>query len=172
MTRVNRRKLKESDVTFTVEVEPEGMPFRGNAMASGDENVDNEVNDAIESELASGNEAAWCRITVTAGWIDTSNIEHEHYYGCDCLGGCSFLSSVHEPVSAQIKQCVDDHGMRKEALADLQRAVNEHDRKQADSLVIEAIRAVPEKTIQSWVKRGFKTVLPLAKAELKARSIR
>jgi hypothetical protein len=164
MARINRRKLKLKDVAFVVEVEPEQhAPVRGNAIASGDDAADRELEDQIIAALDSGIDEAWCTIMVKATW--------DGHEGFDSLGCCSFLPGTHEPVKKQVEQCVDDHQMREQALADLQRAVDRHDREQSGKLVLEAMGAVPEKTLKSWVARGFQTVVPLAKAELKRRAI-
>lgn len=52
------------DYDIDVIVHPEDIPIRGNAMASGDDDVDREVEDAIIADLANGNEWAWCTVEV------------------------------------------------------------------------------------------------------------
>jgi len=111
---MKRIKLKESDVTFSVEVEPEDMSVRGHF-------DDKELEDQIVAAQKVGSLEAWCCIVVTAGWTAPDGTE---YYGRDSLGGCSFLDGVHEPIKSQIASCIDDHGMRAEALDDLQREVD------------------------------------------------
>lgn len=78
------RALTKADVRFTVEIEPEDMPIEGNAMASGDDAVDQECYDWIRSELDRGNDAAWCCAHVRATW--------EGFHGDAYLGGCSYRS--------------------------------------------------------------------------------
>jgi hypothetical protein len=168
MHKTKRRKLTEADVTFTVEVEQDELEIRGNAMASGDDAADRELEDQIISQLDSGNMAAWCTVTVVARWTDPAG---DTFEGTDNIGACSFLDGLHEPVAAQVEGCVDDHGMRQNALVDLQRTVDTHDRRQAGELVLEAMAAVPKTTLERWIARGFKTVVPLAKAELVRRKI-
>jgi hypothetical protein len=78
------RLLKESEVTFTLECEPEDLPVRGNAMASGNPDVDRETEQWIFAQLASGNDWAWCCVKVTAEW--------NGFEGVDYLGTCSYRS--------------------------------------------------------------------------------
>lgn len=80
------RKLTENEVTFLVEHEPEDMPLEGNAMASGDDAVDQECYRYIRTELANGNDWAWCIVKVTATW--------QGFEGSDYLGGCSYTSEA------------------------------------------------------------------------------
>jgi hypothetical protein len=61
---VTIRKLTEADVEFTVRVEQDDTPVRGNAMASGDDAADRECEDEILSRLEAGNVEAWCVLTV------------------------------------------------------------------------------------------------------------
>src|SRR5687768_1674990 len=78
LTQVDRR----SGVAYTLEIEPEDIPIRGNAMASGDPAVDRKAEDWIRRQLNTGNQWAWCQVKVTA-----SKGEHQ---GCDYLGACSY----------------------------------------------------------------------------------
>lgn len=78
------RTVKASEVTFTLEIEPEEIPFEGNAIASGDDSVDEETNQWIRDQLNAGNDWAWCCVKVTAEW--------NGYTGVDYLGGCSYRS--------------------------------------------------------------------------------
>jgi hypothetical protein len=48
------RKLTAKDVTFTVEIEQDDFPFRGNAMASGDDEVDRDCEREIAEALERG----------------------------------------------------------------------------------------------------------------------
>ena len=71
-------------VDYEVMIEPEDLDYHGNCMASGDEAMDREVEEWIKTELARGNECAWCSVTVKAIFED--------YEGYDSLGGCSYSS--------------------------------------------------------------------------------
>ena len=79
------RKFQPTEIKFTLRCEPEHMPVRGNAMASGDEDVDRETEDKIIADLEGGNQWAWCSVTVSASWAG--------FTGTDHLGGCSYPSA-------------------------------------------------------------------------------
>ena len=81
------RELRESEVTFTIEVLPEEIPVRGNALASGDDDADHDCENKILRALERGNGWAWCCVRVTAAW---SALDGEEYTGCDSLGCCSY----------------------------------------------------------------------------------
>ena len=171
--RVNRRKLKAGDVTFTVSYEQDDMPVRGNAMASGNDAADRELEDQIIGLLDSGHDWAWCCIKVVASWTAPDGTEYE---GTDYLGACSFLGPAEIDgetwsVQRQIDDTVDGHGMKDQALDDLQRTVNAADRRQAEALVIEAIGAVPKTALQRWAKGKDDWAAEIAKAALKLRAI-
>lgn len=69
-------------VNFSMEVEPDEIPVRGNAIVSGDDNYDKEVEDELIERLNAGDVWAWALVTVTAEW---NGVE-----GYDTLGGCSY----------------------------------------------------------------------------------
>ncbi len=72
----------QDDVCYLLEIEQEDQPVRGNAVHSGDEAVDQEVEDEIIEALESGNQWAWCCAICTA-------LQGE-WKGQDFLGGCSY----------------------------------------------------------------------------------
>lgn len=80
------RDLTEDDVTFSVECLPEHEDVRGNAMASGDDDVDQAVEDEIMDQLCRGNDWAWCCVRVVASW--------EGFHASDYLGCCSYASEA------------------------------------------------------------------------------
>jgi hypothetical protein len=76
------RKLKLTDVTWTLKAEQEHVPVRGNALASGNDAEDKKCENAIWRDLERGNEWAWCCAVVTG-----------HFKGLQassCLGCCSY----------------------------------------------------------------------------------
>jgi hypothetical protein len=79
--KTQKRKIP-SDVTFTIDVEFDDLPVRGNAMASGDAEVDKEVEDEIIARLDRGDVWAWALVIVRAHWHD--------FEGRAALGGCSY----------------------------------------------------------------------------------
>lgn len=133
------RKLRASEVTFTVIVEQDACDFRG-AFASGDAEQDAADERAIAEALDRGNVEAWCTIEVKAEW---QGIE-----GIDTLGGCSFLGGIHRPVQAQIDECIEDHGMRTEALA----ALNAEVQRQAEK----SLAIIERLTVKPRAKRASK----------------
>lgn len=70
------------DVEFRIDCENEDIPVRGNAVVSGNDEEDKEIEDSIIEQLNNGNEWAWCSVKVTASF---KGIE-----GTDYLGGCSY----------------------------------------------------------------------------------
>lgn len=108
------RKLTKDEVEFSVEIESEDMSVRGNAMASGDDLADKEVEDHIIARLNQGDVGAWCCIKVTAKW--------EEFEGFATLGGVSL--SEKESSDKQAKEIAEDHGMHDEALDDLMKNIN------------------------------------------------
>lgn len=79
------RKLKMSEVEFTITVLPEDIDPRGNASAINPD-TDKEILDHIYANLDRGNVWAWCWVKVTAHW--------EGFEGSDTLGGCSYKSEA------------------------------------------------------------------------------
>ena len=68
-------------VNFEIQCLPEDMPIRGNAIASGDDEYDKEVEDKLIAE-SEWNEWAWCMVKITA--------KYKGAKGTDYLGGCSY----------------------------------------------------------------------------------
>lgn len=71
-----------SGIEYTIECLPEDIPIEGNAMASGDPDVDAETERWIREQLGWGNSWAWCVVKVSAEW---RGLTAETY-----LGGCSY----------------------------------------------------------------------------------
>lgn len=120
---MSAHKLKASDVEFTVEVEPEDIPVRGNAMCSGDDEADRALEDQIIAALDRGQVEAWCCIVVKATWKRDNTFQ-----GVDTLGGCCFLEPIVVEggpwsIKRQIEEHVKAHCMRENALDDLNREI-------------------------------------------------
>lgn len=75
------KKLTEDDVEFIIKCEQEYIPVRGNAMASGDNKYDKQVEDQILNNLEY-NPWAWCCVVVEAHWNE--------WVGYATLGCCSY----------------------------------------------------------------------------------
>lgn len=72
-------------VRFLIEAEQDDTPVRGNAMASGDDAVDREVEDDILAKLAS-TVWAWCVVRVVCRY----DFGGSTFEGDDYLGACSY----------------------------------------------------------------------------------
>jgi hypothetical protein len=69
-------------ITYTLDILPEDVPVRGNALASGDDKTDRAAEDEILARLESGDNWAWCCVSVTA---EVNGFEASTY-----LGACSY----------------------------------------------------------------------------------
>lgn len=97
------KPLLAEEVEFSTTLEPEcDEPFEGNCLASGDEAEDKKQEDWVRSELARGNEAAWCVVITRAKWGDVEAFAS--------LGACSYES---------IDAALADVDMKEEALEQL-----------------------------------------------------
>lgn len=67
---------------ITIHVTQDDAPVRGNAMASGDDELDRKVEDEILDRLDSGDVWAWASVEVRA--------THEGLSGSDYLGCCCY----------------------------------------------------------------------------------
>lgn len=84
-----RKRKYPKDVYFRVVAEPDDIDVRGNALASGDDDVDREAEDEIISRLEGGDEWAWAYVKVIAEYEDDDGNQYE---GHDGLGACSYKS--------------------------------------------------------------------------------
>lgn len=64
---------------------PEDQPIKGNAVATGNEQTDNEICEAIQKDLDNGNDWAWCVVRVH---VIYKGVQSDYQY----LGGCSYKS--------------------------------------------------------------------------------
>ena len=72
------------NIEYTLTIEDECIPVRGNAQASGDAADDREVEDSIIRRLERDDLWAWCTVVVKA------TIEGCDEVGLASLGGCSY----------------------------------------------------------------------------------
>ncbi len=103
------------EITYRLECLSEDIPFRGNAMASGDDELDREAEQWIEDQLNRGNEWAWCCARVTA----TIEFQGHTFEGETYLGCCSYESE------ADFLRC-SGSDMRYEARCALERELREY----------------------------------------------
>ncbi len=76
------KPLTHEEVTIRLKAEPEFVPIEGNAMASGDDAFDREVEHSIVSRVQQGVVWAWAMVSVTVSWGPFSASDH--------LGCCSY----------------------------------------------------------------------------------
>lgn len=77
------------EVEFNVWAEPEDTPVEG-AFATGEDELDRELEEKIKRELEAGNEWAWCVAVVQASWTDPES--GNTFTGEEYLGACSYDS--------------------------------------------------------------------------------
>ena len=116
------RKLTMDEVEFEVIAEMDDIPVRGNAIASGDEEVDRECEDEIMRRLDNGDVWAWASVEVKATW--------KGFEGSDYLGGCSYED---EADFCQPGGYYDD--MKGRALEELQANI-EHELRETSELIL------------------------------------
>lgn len=75
-------QIPEDEVTYTLDVQPEDIPVRGNALASGDDEEDRRAEDEIIERLDRGDTWAWASVLVKAEW--------NGFTGTAGLGCCSY----------------------------------------------------------------------------------
>ena len=76
------KPLSREEVSVCLKAEPEFLPIEGNAMASGDDAFDREVEQGILRRIDQGDVWAWAMVTVTVSWGPFSASDH--------LGACSY----------------------------------------------------------------------------------
>lgn len=76
------RISKPLEVDFKLIVEQDDMPVKGNAISSGDDEVDRKTEQEIIDRADRGDVWAWAQVTVRASWAG--------FRGEDHLGGCSY----------------------------------------------------------------------------------
>lgn len=106
------RLFEKNGIRYSVTLEPEDIPIEGNAMASGDSEVDRETETWIRNQLDRGNIAAWC-VAIVRAWIEIDGVRFE---GSASLGCCSYESEA-ECEAAMIS---DDYGLTVDALEHLE----------------------------------------------------
>jgi hypothetical protein len=98
------KTLTRNDITIVVTAFPEEIPVKGNAMCSGDEAFDHQVETEILERLEKDDMWAWATVCVAAEWECLSASE---YLGCCCYAneeefrqeGGYFDDMVHEALS-------------------------------------------------------------------------
>jgi hypothetical protein len=76
------KTLDIKDIHFTIEVEQDDIPVRGNAIASGDDIFDCKVENEIIQRLDNGDVWAWASVKVIGTYKGLSS--------CEYIGACSY----------------------------------------------------------------------------------
>lgn len=87
MTRVHQET--EDGITYTLYIEQDDMPVRGNAFASGDDAEDRAVENDILARLNDGDIWAWAQTTCEA----SITVDGYEFTGEDHLGGCNYFDT-------------------------------------------------------------------------------
>lgn len=110
---MNLRKLLKTEVQIVIDVEQEDMvPIEGNVQSSEDPESDRESEEWVRKQLDSGNDLAWCQVTVRASW--------KGFVGQDHLGAVSCANQE------DLDALIEAHAMEANALAALNKSVAEH----------------------------------------------
>jgi hypothetical protein len=117
------RKLTLDDVEFRYEMEIEdSVPVEGNAQCSDNPEDDLKVERDIIEALNRGYVEAWCQLTVYVTWNGFTCTDH--------LGAVSFEPGLPaEKLKEQVLELIDSHGMKEEALGELQKLLEETNEK-------------------------------------------
>jgi len=76
------RPIREDEIEISISAEQDDMQVRGNALTSGDDELDRETEDGILSRLDRGDVWAWACVTVRGRF--------ESLEASDSLGGCCY----------------------------------------------------------------------------------
>ena len=76
------RKISYDDLEWRVECLSEDTPIEGNAMSSGDDDLDRRVERRISQDFEGGNQWAWCTVKVSCWLPMVPQITGEDYLGC------------------------------------------------------------------------------------------
>lgn len=106
------RPITREEAKVRVLAEPDDIPVEGNALLSGDDNFDREVERNIMYRLQQADIWAWAAVTVVVAW---GSFESRAYLGC-----CSYAD---EEDFTQLGGYFDD--MVAEALDELNRTISE-----------------------------------------------
>lgn len=104
-------KTWKDQVVYEIEAEFDYIPIRGNALVSGDDELDRKVEDELIERVGNGDVWAWASVKVTAS-IPGIDLE-----GVDYLGGCSYRDEE------DFKQDGYYEDMKAQALEDLEKQI-------------------------------------------------
>lgn len=105
------KTLKLSDLKIELIIKQDDIPVHGNAIASGDDLYDKEVEDEILNRLENGDYWAWCSVEVRATYKGLA--------ASDYLGACSYANEQDFKEGGYYTDMCDN------VLADIQEQLNE-----------------------------------------------
>ena len=111
MTTTELRDRIEREATIEVDALPEDAPVRGNAMASGDDEYDRQVEDNILAKLEY-EPWAWCTVRVRGQW---RGLSADDYLGCCSYDGETDFTGPSNDYYDQMRQTVID-GLYEQAM--------------------------------------------------------
>lgn len=76
------KTLTVNDINWSIFAQTDDLPVRGNALASGDDELDKKVEDQILNRLDDGDEWAWAMVLVQG--------EYHGLTASDTLGACTY----------------------------------------------------------------------------------
>jgi hypothetical protein len=155
------------DVGYVYELLEEDIPVRGNAMASGDENEDRRVEDAILADLDRGHLEAWCSAHVFAQL--TLSTPHDAFSaaGDAYMGGCSYRSEKELWESMTMEYDLEADALA-DAAVELRHEVSrasatsrspENELKALDRLLKDLVRSSKMKQLMARQKRAERMML-------------
>jgi len=97
----------DSKVSYEIEVCQDDTPIRGNAMCSGDDDFDRQVEDEIIAALNDGDVWAWACVRVVARYDGIDSVVGDDYLGCCSYKGQDEFESC--PYYEDMKDCARDY---------------------------------------------------------------
>lgn len=101
------RQITIDEITWKIELTPEHLPVWGNAIASGDDELDSKYESGILNRLNSGDTWAWCMVRVSGEW---NGIERDDYLGCctyeneqDFRENSGYFAAIQAEIRGQIQ---------------------------------------------------------------------
>lgn len=107
------RQIELNEIHWELLAEQDDTPVRGNAICSGDDDYDRQIEDEIIERLNNGDEWAWASVTVRGSW---NGIVASEYLGCCSYrdaddfrndGGQGYYSDMREAVRAEIQSLAE-----------------------------------------------------------------
>lgn len=105
------RQITIDEITWKIERTAEHLPVWGNAIASGDDELDSKYETDIVLRLNSGDTWAWCTVRVSGEW---NGIELSDYLGCctyeneqDFRENSGYFADIQAEIRGQIQDSAE-----------------------------------------------------------------